>query len=350
MSAPVESESFIFDPHSSELQGHLYEVYRVLRERHPVYHNPQRGIWVLSRYEDVVEVLRDPETFSSSGVEEAKLLLPMLVFMNDPRHRELRGLLSAVFTPRRVAALEPGIRSAAGRLIDRFARDGHCELMRQFAAQLPSIVISELIGIPGERRKAFLSYTEAMIETGPGGHPIREPAAKIYLVAFIKKSRNGYILFDSPLIIFISHVAVNLIDLPRIVHSPPAIEGLDNKSAVSRINTDDCRHRILWRVLVMAEIRNDYIFRSLHTHKLLGEFLKDKRRAIAVKDQFIRVFNVHRDPIDHGRERVSAVFKSKFCGSISNCCVQQRLHLCVRHAERNRINVRRFDNGERFGG
>ncbi len=54
----------LYDPHSSKLQPRLYDVYRTLRSNHPVYHNEERGIWVVSRYADVVDVLQDPETSS----------------------------------------------------------------------------------------------------------------------------------------------------------------------------------------------------------------------------------------------------------------------------------------------
>lgn len=180
MERAARPNSEIYDPHSDALQPNLYEVYRRLRDEHPVYHNRQRNIWAVTRYADVSAVLHDAETFASGGVEEGQMLLPMMVFLDDPRHRELRAVVSRVFTPGRVAELEPRVRRAARGLIDRFAADGRCEFMRSFAAQLPSLVICELIGVPERRREAFLSYTEAMIETGPTSHPIEAPAARIY--------------------------------------------------------------------------------------------------------------------------------------------------------------------------
>jgi cytochrome P450 len=172
--------SALYDPHSPTLQDHLYETYRILRDEHPVYHNPEREIWVVTRYDDVAAVLQDAETFSSAGVDEDRILLPMIVYMDEPRHKRLRELLSSVFTPRRVASLEPRIRSAARELLDGLAGAGTCELMHGFAAQLPSLVICELIGIPAGRRAAFLDWTGSMIETGAEGHPIQEPAERIY--------------------------------------------------------------------------------------------------------------------------------------------------------------------------
>jgi cytochrome P450 len=180
MTRSADDSSELYDPHSGALQSNLYDVYRRLRDGHPVYHSRHRNLWAVTRYADVSAVLHDAETFASSGVEEGQLLLPMMVFQDDPRHRELRAVVSRAFTPRRVAALEGRVRRAARALIDDFGVDGRCEFMHSFAAQLPSLVICELIGIPEQRRQAFLSYTEAMIETGPKNHPIEAPAAKIY--------------------------------------------------------------------------------------------------------------------------------------------------------------------------
>jgi cytochrome P450 len=177
---PQPSETGLYDPHSPELQASLYETYRVLRDRHPVYHNPRRRIWLVSRYDDVMAVLRDAETFSSADVEEARLLMPMIVFMDGARHRAMRSILSSVFTPRRVTDLEPRIREATRELLRVAAREPACEFMHAVAAQLPSIVICELIGIPEDRRQAFIAYTECMIETGPNATPLHEPAGKIY--------------------------------------------------------------------------------------------------------------------------------------------------------------------------
>jgi len=171
---------FVCDPHTPEYQTNLFEIYRTLRDEFPVYHNAKRDLWMLTRYDDVLAALRDPETYSSAGVSEALQLQPMLIYMDGEPHRGLRGLVSRGFTPRRVAEMEPHIRGIAQRLLDDMAGSEFCDLMKSFASQLPSLVIGELIGIPEERREAFLSHTEGMIETGPQEHSIAEPAAKIH--------------------------------------------------------------------------------------------------------------------------------------------------------------------------
>jgi cytochrome P450 len=173
-------EPTVYDPESPDLQPHLYRVYRWLRDEHPVYHNPERGIYAVTRYADVEAVLQDADTFANGGVEESRLLLPMIVYADGARHRGLRAIVSRAFTPRRVADLEPRIRATARALLDDLPANETVDLLHGFAAQLPSLVISYLIGIPEDRRQAFLDYTEAMIETGPKGHDVAKPAAGIY--------------------------------------------------------------------------------------------------------------------------------------------------------------------------
>lgn len=170
----------IYDPHSPGLQVSLYEIYREMRDEQPTYRDPGGQFYAFTRYDDVTAILQDPETFANGGVQESKLLMPMIVYMDAPRHKSLRTLLSRVFTPKRVAALEPFVRAASQRLLDESAKSSRCNFMHDFASQLPSIVICDLIGIPEERRRAFLFYTESMIETGPRTRPIEEPAGKIY--------------------------------------------------------------------------------------------------------------------------------------------------------------------------
>ncbi len=179
-SATAAPHPDLYHAHRPALQRLLYETYREMRDQAPVYRDERHDQYVLTRYEDVANVLQDPETFANGGVEESKLLMPMIVYMDGEKHRGQRNLLSRIFTPNRVADLEPKIRASARRLLDESAATSRCNFMRSFASQLPSIVICELIGVPEERRAHFLECTEAMIETGIEAHPIAEPAGKIY--------------------------------------------------------------------------------------------------------------------------------------------------------------------------
>ena len=79
--------------------------------------------------------------------------IPLLIMTDRPRHTELRALVSRAFAPRRVAALEPRVRSIARRLLDDFWEQKEADLVRDFSGPLPTIVIAELLGVPGEDQK-----------------------------------------------------------------------------------------------------------------------------------------------------------------------------------------------------
>ena len=174
---------FVYDPFSPEFQERAPAVYRTLRDQHPVYHNADRGFWSLSRFEDVWDAVHDTESYSTEGMEESESLLPMINFLDPPRHHQLRALVSRAFTPARVERLEPSIRRIACELLEAFRDAGRCDLMREFASQLPSLVMSDLIGVPDERRAEFLALTEGLVETDPElsiEEHIREISQRIY--------------------------------------------------------------------------------------------------------------------------------------------------------------------------
>ena len=175
--------TFVYDPARPDFQDRAYEIYRVLRDEHPVYHCEQAGFWALSRFEDVRAAADDPQTFSSEGTDTSQGLLPMIQALDPPRHDVLRQLVSKAFTPRRVSELEPGIRRIARELIDGFAGDGEVDLLDRFARHLPSLVFGELLGVPHDRREKFLAWTQALVEAKPGSGSAesqRHPAIKIY--------------------------------------------------------------------------------------------------------------------------------------------------------------------------
>jgi hypothetical protein len=174
------STPFVYDPSQPDFADRALDVYRTMRDDHPLYWCESRNTWALSRYDDVREAAAAPETFSSEGTSISRGLLPMVQQLDPPRHDQLRELLWKAFTPTRIAAMEPRIREIARELIDDFASAGHCELLSAFASQLPSRLISELIGIPPERRAGFLEMTDALITADPAGERGPSPFTGIY--------------------------------------------------------------------------------------------------------------------------------------------------------------------------
>jgi cytochrome P450 len=178
------AEPFVYDPSRPDFADRAHAVYRTLRDEHPLYHNPQRGFHALSRFEDVRAAAADAATFSSEGTSISQGLLPFIQSLDPPRHDELRALVTRAFTARRVAEMEPRIRTIARELIDRLRRAGGGDLLHAFAAELPSRVMGELIGVPEERHDAFLRWTEALVAADPlssaGAERARGPATLIY--------------------------------------------------------------------------------------------------------------------------------------------------------------------------
>ncbi|MDX6740985.1 cytochrome P450 [Actinocorallia sp. A-T 12471] len=133
-----------------------FPVYRRLRDEAPVYHNEELGFWALTRYDDVVAAHLDVETYSSAhgvtieGVDQGA---PFLIVKDPPEHTMHRKIVARLFTPRRIAALEPFIRRTAADLLDKLDGVAEFDLVEHFSFRLPLDVISELIGIPADKRE-----------------------------------------------------------------------------------------------------------------------------------------------------------------------------------------------------
>ena len=166
-------------------RGDPYPFYAGLRRERPVVRAkvPGRGVvWVVSRYDDVVRVLRDPE-FSNdrrgSGVpspffggmwmpKAIRTLGNTMAFTDDPAHARLRGLVGRAFTPRRIEALEDHVQAVASRLLDGAAARGSMDLVAEFAVPLPLTVISELLGVPEDWRPLFRRRSQGIISPPAG--------------------------------------------------------------------------------------------------------------------------------------------------------------------------------------
>jgi pimeloyl-[acyl-carrier protein] synthase len=122
--------------------------------------DPFLHAWVVTRYDDVVQVLLDfsalrtptPEQLTNMGLPDlspiAQVMVKQMLFMDPPAHTRLRGLCSQAFTPRRVEALREHIQDIANRLLDSMLPLGEMDVVADFAAPLPAIVTAELLGVP----------------------------------------------------------------------------------------------------------------------------------------------------------------------------------------------------------
>jgi cytochrome P450 len=154
-----------FNPFSPEFHADPYPSYAQLRREAPVLRMDSANTAVITRYDDVVQVLKSPNLFSSRAIGMQLRGRPTRTVINTdpPVHTELRGLINRAFTPRMVADLEPRIREITTDLIDAIVEKGETDLVRDLAVPLPVTVIAELLGVEPERHDDFKRWSTAAV-------------------------------------------------------------------------------------------------------------------------------------------------------------------------------------------
>jgi len=137
---------------------------RRLRKDAPLYWAPQNELWIVSKYEDIVEISRDPELFcSGQGIRPGIPVRQALIDEDDPKHCQLRRTINRGFTPRMVKLLEEKFETITREAIDAVANVGHCDFVASIAVPLPAILIAEMIGIPKLDHHRFHEWSDAMM-------------------------------------------------------------------------------------------------------------------------------------------------------------------------------------------
>jgi cytochrome P450 len=171
--------------------GDPFPAYRWLRRNAPVYRHEECGWWALSRYEDVRFVSSRPDLFTSTqgiiipeagGVDPDQL--DLLIFKDPPLHRSLRRLVIDSFTPAKVAALEPRLRELARGLVAQLEPGAEVDFAEEIAAPLPTLVIADLIGAPGEDWPRFRVWSDAVIGVEDPLQPVGIAEAQAGLHAY----------------------------------------------------------------------------------------------------------------------------------------------------------------------
>ncbi len=152
-----------FDPFSDDYFNDPSHIYERLRDEAPVYFNEKYGFYALSRFADVVSAHRDWQGFSSThGVDLSTLTrdpeviktFRSIIMMDPPEHDRYRALVSRVFTPRAVTALEPMIREVISSYLDQLGDVDHFDAVQDYSGPFPVEIISRMLGIPeGERQQ-----------------------------------------------------------------------------------------------------------------------------------------------------------------------------------------------------
>ena len=156
-----------FNPMDPEFLADPYPTYHRLRDEDPVHHSPM-DFWVLTRYEDVATVLRDPrfikEPLVSMVAARFGVSVPpgvglSMLDRDPPDHTRLRSLVSKAFTPRVVEGLRPRIQKMVDELITRAEAVGTMDLIEEFAYPIPVNVICEMLGVPVEDHERFKGWS-----------------------------------------------------------------------------------------------------------------------------------------------------------------------------------------------
>src|SRR5215471_15797384 len=164
-----------YDPYDADILADPYPVFRRLREEAPLYYNEQHDFYALSRFEDVERALLDPKTYISGRgaileLIKANITIPpgVLIFEDPPIHTVHRTLLSRVFTPRKVAALEPKVREFCARSLDPLVGTGRFDFIADLGAQMPMRTIGMLLGIPEQDQESVRDSVDANLRTKAG--------------------------------------------------------------------------------------------------------------------------------------------------------------------------------------
>ena len=164
-----------YDPYDVAINADPYPAFRRLREESPLYYNAQYDFFAVSRYDDVEQGLKDRETYISGRgaileLIRADLEMPpgVFIFEDPPVHTVHRGLLSRVFTPKKMNALEPRVREFCAASLDPLVGAGRFDFVADLGAQMPMRVIGMLLGIPEEDQEAIRDHVDASLRTEAG--------------------------------------------------------------------------------------------------------------------------------------------------------------------------------------
>ena len=145
--------------------GDPFPAFAWMREHAPAYFDEASGVWGITRYADIKEISKDPDTFSNAGgIRPDSGALPMMIDTDAPEHVRRRRLVSEGFTPRRIRESEEGIRTICDAIIDRVCEAGSADFVRDIAAPLPMIVIGNMLGVAPEDRDDLLRWSDDMLK------------------------------------------------------------------------------------------------------------------------------------------------------------------------------------------
>ena len=162
-----------WDPYDVDVDLDPHPVWKRMRDEAPLYRNEEFDFWAVSRHADVQAMSRDTATYSSSQGTVLELMgsdmsfMKMIIFLDPPDHDILRALVSRAFTPRRIASLGDSIRAICAEYLDPWVGTAGFDYVGDFGAQLPSRVISQMLGVSPADRPRVLELINAFFHLDP---------------------------------------------------------------------------------------------------------------------------------------------------------------------------------------
>lgn len=164
-----------YDPFDNDIDDDPYPVWKRMREEAPLYYNEKYNFYALSRYEDVAPALPDWQTYRSGHGTTADILFSgidvppgILLFEDPPLHDLHRKLLSRVFTPRRMLAVEDLVRGFCSRALDPLAGNDRFDMVVDLGAIMPMRTIGYLLGIPEDAQQRIRDRNDTRITVDSG--------------------------------------------------------------------------------------------------------------------------------------------------------------------------------------
>jgi cytochrome P450 len=170
----IEATEPYYDPYDYEVDAHVHDVWRRLRDEAPLYYNEKYGFYAVSRFDDVLPAMVDTATFSSAHMTVLEMMseeansVGMMIFMDPPEHTHLRKLVSRAFTPRAMSGLETRIRRLCAEYLDRFVGEPGFDFIDDFGALLPPAMILALMGFPEGHENAYRQQIDQMFHMEEG--------------------------------------------------------------------------------------------------------------------------------------------------------------------------------------
>jgi len=162
---------FSFDPYSPAIDADPFPFYKQLRDEHPCFWSQEAGMWILSRYDDILRALNDWQTYSSA---QGNLMTELpnragatLGTTDPPRHDRLRGLIQKAFMKRNLEALADPIRAIAAEAAAPLAGQKQFDFIEDFSSKFTVRVLFAALGLPLGDEATVREKAVLMVQTDP---------------------------------------------------------------------------------------------------------------------------------------------------------------------------------------